>query len=200
MSTASASSVRDLLDLELPTPVEDPQEEEQEDSMLRDLELQMEIESTLYMSDDGQEDDFTPMSPLAIRSVIQLPGNEFNSTVWVHTKTGRRAKIILEAQDEQESVGLLEFDDQSQEIRRLDSYATNPQGGMSSTPKIRRVDTLTVPNLGGTRLPSMRSGKNPFFDPQESLVDQASWSSHPTFPSLRAGKNPLFSPTGAVFF
>jgi len=198
MSTASASSVRDLLDLKLPTPVEDHSEEEQEDSMLRDLALQMEIESSLYYSEDEAEDNF---SPVAIRSLIQLPGDRQNSTVWVHTKTGRRAKIILEAQDEQESVGLLEFDDQTQEIRRLDSYATTPKGGkVSSTPKICRVDTLNVPSNGGARLPSMREGKNPFFDPRESVVAETPRTSLPYVPSLRAGKNPEFNPSGAVFF
>lgn len=210
MSSATESARELFPVLRLPTNFEDNDED---DEILQQLALEMEVEvlSSLYADEEDQFEEMqTPESPFAtemeIRSLIQLPGDRTNSVVWVHTKTGRRAKIILEAQDESENVGLLEYEDHSQEIRRLDSYAD--QNKMTSeippirrvdTPQIRRLDTLTIPNLGGARLPSMRDGKNPFFDPREAGLVQSPCSL-PNFPSYRAGKNPHFNPSGAVFF
>jgi hypothetical protein len=193
MNTLSSAcdSIVDLLEPgRLPTNFEDVEEDE----YLKTLELEMEIESSLY----ADEDQF-PESPMEIRSLVQLPGNSQNSMVWVHTKTGRKAKIILEAQDESENVGLLEYEDQTQEIRRLSSYANKKNSTTNMTPKVRRVDSLAIPNMGGDRIPSMRTGKNPFFDPRQSELIQSPCAV-PNLPSMRAGKNPHFSPSAAVFF
>jgi len=192
---SACESIEDLLVApgRLPTNFEEMEEE----AYLKALELEMEIESDLY-ADDLSDQFEVPQSPMEIRSLVQLPGNSQNSTVWVHTKTGRRAKIILEAQDESENVGLLEYEDQTQEIRRLDSYATKKQRTMTPR-KVTRVDSLAIPNLGGGRIPSMRTGKNPFFDPRVSELIQSP-SAIPNLPSYRAGKNPHFSPSSAVFF
>lgn len=195
MNTLSSAcdSIVDLLEPgRLPTNFEDVEE----DAYMKTLELEMEIESSLYA--DDLSDQF-PESPMEIRSLVQLPGNSQNSTVWVHTKTGRKAKIILEAQDESENVGLLEYEDQTQEIRRLNSYATKKNKTTTMTPKFRRVDSLAIPNMGGDRIPSMRTGKNPFFDPRQSELIQSPCAV-PNLPSMRAGKNPHFSPSAAVFF
>lgn len=200
MSTTQDSE--DLTDLQLPSNFETHDEEE--DIALRDLELQMEIESSMYASEEESQEDTFTMSPMdmAIRSLIQLPGDEENSTVWVQTNTGRRAKIILEAEDEEENVGLLEYEDSTQEIRRMQSYVSKKTGTVHtpSTPcKITRTNTLTVPNgIGGARLPSMRAGHNPHSD--ETVLPPASPFSIPNFPSHRAGKNPNFNPAGAEFF
>lgn len=211
--SSACDSVHELLlpALMLPTHFED-QEDEADDVLLQQLALEMEIEvfSSLYAESDEEEEVCSEASfdaELEIRSLVQLPGNSSNSTVWVHTKTGRRAKIILEALDESENVGLLEYEDESQEIRRIDSYANDAATAppampillRADTPAIRRLDTLTIPNLGGARLPSMRHGKNPYFDPRESELTQSPHS-FPNLPSHRAGKNPNFSPSGAVFF
>jgi len=192
MSTTCESAQDLLADLTLPTNFSF--EEQDEDDLLAELEFQMTLESSLY--DDGSLSEDEDME---IRSLIQLPGSSTNSTVWVHTKTGRRAKIILEAEDESENVGLLQYEDSSQEIRRMESYATKSSSGVTSTPrKICRVDTLTIPNNGGARLPSLRVGKNPFFDPLESELTQSP-SAVPHYPSCRAGKNPHFSPSAECF-
>lgn len=205
--SSACESAQDLLFPSVHRLPTTPEDHAEEDAYLRALELEMEIESDLYADEYEEEEEVESAIPevscsqMEIRSLIQLPGDNNNSTVWVHTKTGRRAKIILEAQDEQENVGLLEFEDQSQEIRRFDSYSNKKMATMTPR-KLYRVDTLTVPKspgFGGVRLPSMRHGLNPSFDPREGVLTQ-SYSSLPNLPSLRAGKNPHFSPKGAVFF
>merc|ERR1711981_198266 len=185
MSTTNEDS-EDLTDLQLPSNFESPDLEEE--IALRDLELQMEIESSMY-DDSSMDTNFavsSPMEMMAIRSVIQLPGDLDNSTVWVQTKTGRRAKVILEAQDEQENVGLLEFEDETQEIRRFESYNDGKRGS-PATPslcKIPRVDTLTVPTgIVAARESSMRVGKNPGYNPLGSELPQPP-SYVPVFPSF----------------
>lgn len=196
MSTACTFSEPDLLkslEQELPTNFD-----QEEDEILRDLEFLMDIESSMiaYESDDQFEEE-----EVEIRSLIQLPGSHNNSTVWVHTKTGRRAKIILEAQDESENVGLLEFEDCSQEIRRHDSYADPSQAPETpTTQKMCRLDTLTVPNMGGMRLPSMRAGKNPNFDPNHGMLVESQNAFLHQLPSNRAGKNPNFNPAETELF
>jgi len=194
LSSACDSVVDLLMPGRLPTNFEDVEEE----AYMKALELEMEIESDLY-ADDLSDQFEVPESPLEIRSLVQLPGSSQNSAVWVHTKTGRRAKIILEAQDESENVGLLEYEDQTQEIRRLSSYANKKNSTTTMTPRnICRADSLAVPNLGGGRIPSMRTGKNPHFDPRQSELIQSPCAFK--LPSMRAGKNPHFSPSAAVFF
>lgn len=197
MNTMSSAcdSVVDLLE---PGRLPENFEDVEEDAYMKALELEMEIESTLYSEELSDQFPVVPESPLEIRSLVQLPGSCQNSTVWVHTKTGRKAKIILEAQDESENVGLLEYEDETQEIRRLSSYA-NKKNRTLTPRNIRRVDSLAIPKIGGDRIPSMRIGKNPFFDPRQSELIQSPHSI-PNLPSMRAGKNPHFSPSGAVFF
>jgi len=175
-----------------------PLEDLEEEAELERLALEMEIESSMF---DSMEDcESEPSSPCEIRSVVQLPGDSQNSLVFVYTKTGRRAKIVLEAEDEKESVGLLQFDDNSQEIRRLTSY--NSEEDMFKTPKtspeVLRLDTLTVPKMGGDRIPSMREGFNPDFDPNELVLDDTLRVHN--MPSCRAGKNPDYDPTESEFF
>lgn len=196
MSTANAFSEPDLLkglEQELPTNFD-----QEDDDILRDLEYLMDIESSLIAQSEEMEEE-----QMEIRSLIQLPGTAHDSTVWVHTKTGRRAKIILEAQDESENVGLLEFEDFSQEIRRHDSYADPCERPETPTQKVRRLDTLTVPNSmrGGMRIPSMRAGKNPNFDPNHHILTESPRDAFlHQLPSNRAGTNPNFNPNSAVMF
>jgi len=198
MSSACESAQELFPSMRLPTHFED----DDDDAYLQQLALEMEVESSLF-ADDTQEkaSESSFEADEEVRSLVQLPGDVMNSTVWVHTKTGRRAKIILEAQDESENVGLLEYEDASQEIRRMDSYSNTSVTSLNSsteTPQIRRLDTLTVPDLGATRIPSMRAGKNPSYQPRGSILAQ-SHGLLPNLPSHRAGKNPNFTPGAEVF-